>query len=87
MTDEKKPWTDLGAVTCHETNARGVKLKSKKGDDYKAGTGVLTVNGQLIRVYVTVFKGGRSGEHRVTISTPPVDDNNNHNNTNNNVAR
>jgi len=75
-SDNKGTWTDLGAVLVYETNGKNVKYKDKKGVDYRAGSGVLTLHGAMFRVWITVRKGGRSGSEVVGISmvedTPPV---------------
>lgn len=71
---EKKAWKDLGAVTLWDTDNKGVKRKDKNGKAYAAGTGVLTVNGQMVRVFLRVSAGARSGSTLVQVSQPPTED-------------
>lgn len=70
---DKKPWKDLGAVVCFDTDNKGVKRKDKKGNAYSAGVGVLTVGAQTVKVYVRCSPGGRAGTTVVSMSTPPED--------------
>lgn len=54
-------FTDIGAVTVHDTDGKGTKRRSKSGDPYHAGSGTITINGTMYKVYCSVRKGGRPG--------------------------
>lgn len=71
--EEKRPWKDLGAVVCFDTDNKGVKRRDKQGREYSAGVGVITVGSQTVKVYVRCSPGGRAGTTVVSMSTPPED--------------
>jgi len=79
MANEKGKFTDLGMVSCWDTNAKGAKRRTKSGNEFSAGTGTITLHGIIYRVYVSVHKG-RPGQTTVglaliedeTATAPPV---------------
>jgi len=66
-------WKDLGAVVCWDTDGKGAKRRDKNAKEWSGGSGVLELNGQPVRVFVSVRKGGRPGSFVVSISQPPPD--------------
>jgi len=70
----KPVWHRLGSVLVYDTDNKGAKLRDKKGNAYRKGSGFLEMpDGTTVKVFVTVKPSPRAGSEYVELSVIPKD--------------
>lgn len=64
------PWAKLCTALVYDSSMKGPRV-DKQGNPYYMGQGMLEVNGQIVKVMITVRNSFRAGTLTVFVEQPP----------------